>query len=69
MVVYGLNCLQHVGPFQIRDGTRVAYTGAWILIHCTTREVPSFYFKLHCPLAEGRGGVGEAQKEVIFNFK
>ena len=25
---------------QTRDGTCVPYTGTWILIHCTTREVP-----------------------------
>ena len=66
MVAHGLNCPQHVGSFQIRDGIRVPYTGMCILIHCTAREVPSFYFKLHCPLGRGRG---ETQKEVIFNFK
>ena len=25
---------------QTRDGTCVPYTGTWILIYCTTREVP-----------------------------
>lgn len=40
-------CPQHAGSFQSRDGTRVPYTSVWILIHCTARDVPSFYFKLH----------------------
>ena len=38
----GLVALQHVGSSQTRDRTCVLCIGGWILIHCTTREVPDF---------------------------
>ena len=36
----GLVALQHVGSSPPRDRTRVPCIGRWILIDCTTREVP-----------------------------
>ena len=40
-VACGLSCsVRHVESSQTRDGTCVPYIGRWILIHCTTREVP-----------------------------
>ena len=36
----GLVAPKHVEPSRIRDQTCVPWIGRWILIHCTTREVP-----------------------------
>ena len=33
---------------RTRDQTRVPCIGRWIVIHCATREVPSFLMTTHC---------------------
>ena len=44
VVVHGLRWSVASGIFPYRDRTPVPYTGRQILIHCTTREVPTFCF-------------------------
>ena len=51
LFIYG--CESRVGPQPVesswsRDWTQVPCTGRLILIHCTTREVPSFLFIFSC---------------------
>ena len=42
---------RHMGSSWIRDWTCVPWTGRWILIHCTTREVPNtFSLSIHLPM-------------------
>ena len=49
VVHVGLVAPQHVESSRTRDQTHVPYTGRWILIHCTTREVPRvFKYHPHC---------------------
>ena len=38
----GLVVLRHVESSQTREQTHIPCTGRWILIHCTTREVPGW---------------------------
>ena len=40
----GLVAPRHVGSSWIRDRTCVSYIGRQILIHCTTKEVPTIIF-------------------------
>ena len=41
----GLVAPQHVESSWTRDGTHVPCIGRWILIHCSTREVPESFLK------------------------
>ena len=45
---HGLRCSMVCGIFWIRDRTCIPYTGRWIPIHCTTREVLDLPFDLYC---------------------
>ena len=55
----GLVAPQHVGSSQTRGRTHVPCAGRQILIHCTTREVPSDILNARLPNVYMMGG-GEA---------